>query len=138
MQQERELIEEIQKQNKDREIAKKIALEKWHQQKREEDRRRKLQEKVRIKTERKFPLIEFGVDKFRQYDPKFKKRVNANAMIHRGFDQYHQDQQALAAKEWMSKKGSGSRHFSIHDFIVASAFKNSNSMDLSDICDPND
>ena len=80
------MIEEIQKQNQDREIAKKIALEKWHQQKREEDRRRKLQERVRIKSERKFPMIDLNAEKFKQYDPKLKKAKNANAVITKGLD----------------------------------------------------
>ena len=51
-QQEREIQEEIIKKNKDREIAKKIALDKWHQQKREEEKRRKNAEKVRVKNEK--------------------------------------------------------------------------------------
>ena len=43
----------MQKRNLDREIAKKIALEKWHQQKKDEEKRRRRMEKIRVKTDRR-------------------------------------------------------------------------------------
>ena len=43
------------------------------------------------------------------------------------------------AIQWLSKNNrSGSRHFSIHDFILASAFKNSNFEDADNCSDQND
>lgn len=65
--------EEIIKRNKDREIAKKIALDKWHQQKRDEEKRRKNAERVRVKSEKsKFYPTEYYIqdDKFKEYESK--------------------------------------------------------------------
>ena len=53
----------MQIQNENREFAKKLALEKWHRQKREGDKKKKNQEKGRTKSERRFPLVDFCNDK---------------------------------------------------------------------------
>lgn len=41
--------EEIERLNKEREIQKKIALQKWHAQKREDDKKKRMLERSRIK-----------------------------------------------------------------------------------------
>ena len=65
----------MEKRNRDREIAKKIALEKWHQQKRDEEKKRKAIERVRIKTERakQYP-VEYSEDKFKEYEKTQNKK----------------------------------------------------------------
>ena len=55
----------------DREIAKKIALEKWHQQKKDEERRRRRMEKIRVKTDRRnYFQFENEDEKFKEYEIK--------------------------------------------------------------------
>ena len=46
---EKMMIEEVQKQNKNREFAKNLALEKWHRDKKEEEMRRKLRVTSNVK-----------------------------------------------------------------------------------------
>ena len=43
------MIEEIQRQNKNREFAKNLALEKWHRDKREEEKKRKIKVSSNVK-----------------------------------------------------------------------------------------
>ena len=47
-----EQSEEIERLNKEREIQKKIALQKWHAQKREDDRKKRMLERQRIRIDR--------------------------------------------------------------------------------------
>ena len=44
--------EEIERLNKEREVQKKIALQKWHAAKREDDRKKRMLERSRIKIDR--------------------------------------------------------------------------------------
>ena len=51
-------MEQMERVNREREIQKKHALQRWHTQKREEERRRKCLEKARIKQAFKASSIE--------------------------------------------------------------------------------
>ena len=60
--------EEIERLNKEREIAKKIALSKWHAQKRDEDKKKKLFERAKYKADRSKKHHSLG-----QKDSRFKE-----------------------------------------------------------------
>ena len=78
----------IQKQNESREFAKKLALEKWHRQKREEERLKRGADKYRNRTDKRFPLIDFGFEKYKLYDPKIKKAQNNVANMTKLIDKH--------------------------------------------------
>ena len=119
IQQEKEIQEELEKRNKDREIAKKIALEKWHQQKREEEKKRKAIERVRVKTERhKYFPVEYTDDKFKEYEKKQNKQKIVQML-----KEYNKGNEFIpdfiAQGKPPKKIRMSSHHYSINDFIFS-------------------
>jgi len=94
----REMVEEIQKQNKNREIAKNLALEKWHRDKKEEEMKRKSRGTTNVKRQ-----IDFLNDKYKKYDPKCAiDMVNKLKNLER--------EQQLASKEYNMKVRKSAHH----------------------------
>ena len=117
---EKMMIEEVQKQNKNREFAKNLALEKWHRDKKEEEMRRKLRVTSNVKKQ-----LDFLKDKYKQYDPKVAINM-MNKLKAQDKDQLH------TSKEYNTKfNKTGSKPFLMNDFIY-DAYQRENPVRASD------
>jgi uncharacterized 2Fe-2S/4Fe-4S cluster protein (DUF4445 family) len=121
--------EEIIKRNKDRDIAKKIALDKWHQQKREEEKRRKNAERVRVKGEKgKFIPAEYQVqdDKFKEYESRQQRKKAMQILKEYSGDFFNVD--LLQSRGGIKKNRAISYGSQVQDFIALQSFAQQNCM----------